>query len=79
MCESKVMKMNKKEKLDNMLCEKNGVLQTADVIEAGISKTYFMEYAKKMELECVAKGIYLSQDASFLFITNEISTDYFFS
>ena len=54
MCESKVMKMNKKEKLDNMLCEKNGVLQTADVIEAGISKTYFMEYAKKMELECVA-------------------------
>lgn len=63
MCESKVMKMNKKEKLDNMLCEKNGVLQTADVIEAGISKTYFMEYAKKMELECVAKGIYLSPDA----------------
>ena len=55
--------MNKKEKLDNMLCEKNGVLQTADVIEAGISKTYFMEYAKKMELECVAKGIYLSPDA----------------
>ena len=32
-----------------MLCEKNGVLQTADVIEAGISKTYFMEYAKKKE------------------------------
>lgn len=63
MCESKVMKMNKKEKLDNMLCEKNGVLQTADVIEAGISKTYFMEYAKKMELERVAKGIYLSPDA----------------
>lgn len=63
MCESKVMKMNKKEKLDNMLYEKNGVLQTADVIEAGISKTYFMEYAKKMELERVAKGIYLSPDA----------------
>ncbi len=26
--------MNRKEKLDNMLCEKNGVLQTADVIRA---------------------------------------------
>ena len=38
MCESKVMKMNKKEKLDNMLCEKNGVLQTADVIEAAGSR-----------------------------------------
>ena len=43
--------------------DRNGVLQTADVIEAGISKTYFMEYAKKMELERVAKGIYLSPDA----------------
>lgn len=32
------------------------------MIEAGISKTYFMEYAK-MELERVAKGIYLSPDA----------------
>lgn len=63
MCESKVMKMNKKEKLDNMLCEKNGVLQTVDVIEAGISKTYFMEYAKKIGLERVAKGIYLSPDS----------------
>ena len=47
MCESKVMKMNKKEKLDNMLYEKNGVLQTADVIEAGISKTYFMDMQRK--------------------------------
>ena len=47
MCKSKVMKMNKKEKLDNMLCEKNGVLKTTDVIEAGISKTYFMNMQRK--------------------------------
>ena len=39
--------MNKKEKLDHMLYKTNGVLQTADVVKAGISKTYFMEYAKK--------------------------------
>lgn len=55
--------MNKKEKLNNMLDKMNGVLQTADVIETGISKTYFMEYVKKMNLERVARGIYLSQDA----------------
>lgn len=55
--------MNKKEKLDNMLYKNNGVLQTVEVIEAGISKTYFMEYVKKKELERVAKGIYLSPDA----------------
>lgn len=54
--------MNKKEKLDDMLYKKNGILQTSDVVEAGISKTYFMEYAKKAELERVAKGIYLSPD-----------------
>lgn len=63
MCESKVMKMNKKEKLDNMLYQKNGILQTADVIQAGISKTYFMEYTQKKDLERVSKGIYLSPDA----------------
>lgn len=46
-----------------MLYKKNGILQTSDVVEAGISKIYFMEYAKKAELERVEKGIYLSPDA----------------
>ena len=32
------------------------------MVEAGISKTYFMKYAKKMDLERVAKEIYLSPD-----------------
>lgn len=55
--------MSKKEILNNMLYQKNGVLLTSDVIEAGISKTYFMEYVKRMDLERVTKGIYLSPDA----------------
>lgn len=54
--------MNKKEKLDNLLYEKNGILQTDDVIRAGVSKTYFLEYVKKNNLERVSKGIYLSPD-----------------
>lgn len=54
--------MNKKEKLDNLLYEKNGILQTDDAIRAGVSKTYFLEYVKKNNLERVSKGIYLSPD-----------------
>ena len=64
-----------------MLCEKNGVLQTADVIEAGISKTYFMEYGKENGIRMCGKRNLLvagCMGRSFLFITNEISTDYFF-
>lgn len=55
--------MNKKEILDKMLDEREGVLMTCEVIQAGISKTYFMEYVKKMGLERVAMGVYLSVDA----------------
>lgn len=54
--------MKKKEKLDYMLYQKNGILLTVDVVEAGISRTYLMEYAKMMGLERVSKGIYLSPD-----------------
>lgn len=46
-----------------MLDENNGVLMTREAIRAGISKTYFMEYVKRMGLERVAMGIYLSEDA----------------
>lgn len=64
MCESKVIfVMNKKEKLDNMLEEQGGVLLTRDVMKVGISKTYLLEYVKKMQLERVSLGVYLSQDA----------------
>lgn len=55
--------MSKKEILDKMLDEHGGILLTCDVIRAGISKTYFMEYAKRIGLEQAAMGIYLSTDA----------------
>lgn len=63
MYESKVAELNKKEVLDQMLEEQEGILMTCDVTGVGISKTYFMEYVKKMQLEKVSKGVYLSQDA----------------
>lgn len=53
----------KREILDEMLRESDGVLLTRDAVDAGISKTYLMEYVKKMNLERVAKGVYLEPDA----------------
>ena len=55
--------MNKKMILEKTLDEKNGLLRTSDVVKAGISKTYFMEYVKEVPLERVAMGVYLSPDA----------------
>jgi len=55
--------MNKKEKLDFLLQENKGILKTADAIDAGISRSYFLEYVKEKGLERVAQGLYLAQDA----------------
>ena len=46
-----------------MLAENHGILKTADVIAAGVSKDFFYEYVKKSGLEKVAHGIYISSDA----------------
>ena len=54
------MKQNAIEKL---LAENNGIVKTADVVAAGISKETFYKYAKSAGLEKAAHGIYLSKDA----------------
>ncbi len=53
----------KQKLIEKMLAENNGILKTADVVAAGISKEYFYQYAKKTGLEKAAHGIYLSPDA----------------
>ena len=55
--------MNKNEILDHLIDKHDGVLVTGDAVEAGISKTYLMEYVKKMNMERVSHGVYLSEDA----------------
>lgn len=55
--------MQKAKTFDLLLKENNGVLKTSDVIQAGISKTCFMDYIKKFNLEKVSHGIYMSQEA----------------
>lgn len=55
--------MSVAEKLDILLQDNKGVLRTADVIKAGISKVSFYEYVKERGLEKVFHGTFVSKDA----------------
>lgn len=49
--------------IEILLAENNGILKTADVFTAGISKETFYNYVKRAGLEKAAHGIYLSPTA----------------
>lgn len=51
------------ELLDDMLSRQNGLLQTNQVVTAGISKSVFYQYIKSRKLERIAHGIYISDEA----------------
>ena len=51
------------EQLDRLLTEHDGMLQTAQVIASGIVKPIFYEYVKEKNLQQIAHGIYVSEDA----------------
>lgn len=53
----------KRELLQKMLQDNHGVLRTADVIAAGISKEYFYQFAKASGMEKIAHGIYTSAES----------------
>ena len=55
--------MGQYEQLDRMLADQDGMLQTAQVVSAGISKPVFYHYVQDRELERVAHGIYLCKDS----------------
>ena len=54
--------MTKLEQLNAMTEKNNGYLFTAEVVEAGISKTYLSKYLKENQFEKAAHGIYYSED-----------------
>lgn len=53
----------KRDMLEKMLLHNNGVLRTAEVTAAGISKEYFYQFVKAFGLEKIAHGIYASAEA----------------
>jgi hypothetical protein len=55
--------MSKFETLDSLLKRNHGYLKTSDALEAGISKPYFSAYVRDRDLERIAHGLYMSQDA----------------
>ena len=55
--------MSKFEILDSLLRINKGFIKTSDATSAGISRTYFGEFIRERQLERVAHGLYLSQEA----------------
>lgn len=52
-----------KNAIKKLVLEKQGILKTADVIAAGISKETFYKYVENAGLEKAAHGIYVTPDA----------------
>lgn len=55
--------MTQAEKIDGLLENKKGIIQTSEVVAAGISRPYFREYIEKKQLQKVGHGIYMTADA----------------
>ena len=55
--------MSKTEIMDNLIKKNNGYFLTSEAIAEGISKTYVAEYIRKNNLEKVAHGVYMVDDA----------------
>lgn len=55
--------MNQFDKIDQLLQEYDGTVQTAQVLKAGIAKPTFYAYVKEKNLEQVSHGIYMLPDA----------------
>ena len=55
--------MTRFEQLEQMLAEYGGMLQTAQVTAAGISKPIFYDFIREKGLEQASHGVYVSADA----------------
>jgi predicted transcriptional regulator of viral defense system len=54
--------MKRYEKLDKLIEEHEGIIKTAQIVAAGISKALFYDYVKEKRLSQVAHGIYASAE-----------------
>ncbi len=55
--------MTKSDVLDELMRMNGGFLKTSSAMEAGVSRTYLGEYARRRNLMRVAHGLYLSEEA----------------
>lgn len=55
--------MTQNEKIKNLIMLNKGMIQTAQVLEHGISKAIFYQYIKDNEMEQISHGVYAMKDA----------------
>lgn len=55
--------MNYEEELEKLIDGTEGIIKTADALDAGISKPAFYNFVKEEQLERISHGIYISPDA----------------
>lgn len=54
--------MTQNEQIKNLIILNDGMIQTSQVIELGISKPVFYQYIKENELEQISHGVYATKD-----------------
>lgn len=54
--------MTQNEKIKNLIISNDGMIQTSQVIELGISKPVLYQYIKENEMEQIAHGVYATKD-----------------
>lgn len=52
-----------KERLEQIISDNRGIVQTGQAVKAGISKPVFYKYVKEHDFKQVSHGIYVSSDA----------------
>ena len=55
--------MTKYELIDQLIDKSDGIIKTSDAVAAGVSKTFFYNYAKDRGLKQASHGVYISSDA----------------
>ncbi len=54
--------MTQNEQIKNLIISNDGMIQTSQVIELGISKPVLYQYIKENEMEQIAHGVYATKD-----------------
>ena len=55
--------MTQKEQIEKLIANNNGMIQTLQITNAGISKTVFYQYVKANNMEQISHGVYATRDA----------------
>lgn len=54
--------MTQNEQIKNLIISNNGIIQTSQVIELGISKPILYQYIKENKMEQISHGVYVAKD-----------------